>query len=125
MQEFQKPDTGFLGLGADSRKVQFWGRLANTDSNEEIVFGGGSHSNVLRQWAELAHWFPALSGPMGLKNFPNLPAQSGSRNCNFSGSNQGLSESHGYMQASPYSTVWSKWKNIKEFLNGQDSGCSE
>jgi hypothetical protein len=127
-QTLQKPNVGLLGLGADSRSVQFWGRLANTDQTEEGTFSNvGSHSNLIRQWAELAHWFPSLSGPLGAGSFPNFPAGSGSQNCKFTGfvTKAGPTDSHSFMGSMPLSTVWQPWQYTKDFMHGTTPACSQ
>ena len=66
-QRLQKPNVGFLGVLPDFRYSQFWGQLDNTSAAEQIVFATPSAANaaVVRQWAELAHWFPATSVAAG------------------------------------------------------------
>ena len=74
----QQPYIGFLGLGSDGPTTQFWSSLLSTDGGQEAIWGESQgsipgcttvtncqHSNLIRQWAELAYWFPSRSGPAG------------------------------------------------------------
>jgi hypothetical protein len=74
----QQPFIGFLGLGSDGPTTQFWSSLLSTDGGQEAIWGESQgsipgcttvtncqHSNLIRQWAELAYWFPSRSGPAG------------------------------------------------------------
>jgi hypothetical protein len=74
MQEWQKPNDGYFGLpGTDSRSTQFWAKLPGTTVFDDIFLIRDARStNALRQCAELAHWFPSRSGPIGAQRLCSL-----------------------------------------------------
>jgi hypothetical protein len=54
----------------DVRSQALWAKLPFTTPAEESVFGGGgTHSNIVRQWAELSQWYPSLTDSIGSNNF--------------------------------------------------------
>jgi hypothetical protein len=112
-QLLQKPNVGLLGVENDSRTVQFWGLLAGTDAQQEYLwdFQHGTHANVIRQWAELAHWFPSVSGPAGSRPVGGLANE----DMRSYGGDGGFS-SHTYMGAAPFSTVWGAYAAYRAFL---------
>lgn len=129
----QKP---FLGPGGfssdqDDRYLQFWGPLVNTDGGQEIVWQGVScsnlsncqHSNIIRQWAELAYWFPFRTHAVGSSALSVLPSSS---NLDFtsyaptppSTTAQQIVASgpHSYLTESPYPVVFQAWKSVTGVL---------
>jgi hypothetical protein len=69
-QTTQEPFVGPLGLADDRNDigVQYWASLRDTDGSQESIWGQPcssltdfQHSNIVRQWAELAYWFPVDS----------------------------------------------------------------
>jgi hypothetical protein len=53
----------------DSRALALWGDLPLTTPAENSVFADGStHSNIIRQWAELSQWYPSLTDSIGVIN---------------------------------------------------------
>jgi hypothetical protein len=109
----QKPNFGPLGILADNRATQFWALLPNTGPEEEYLWNfGGTHSNMTRQWAELAHWFPPLSLAAGQAFHANL------RNWDFSpwgGVSPALS--HGYMTGRPLPDVWGAYEALQTIFS--------
>lgn len=131
-QSRQEPNVGPLGLFTDDRQGQYWAVLQNTDSMEEAVFASvGSHSNIIRQWAELAYWFKSLSGPIGSRHFPNFSMQS--KNCNFTQfappplvpDLDADARTHGYMHSQPFSKVALPWTHVQKFMHGAEPDCDK
>jgi hypothetical protein len=128
-QRYQKPNVG-LGIalqdymvgipqGAkDSRERRFWGLLGGRASKsaldrQEYLWGNtGGHATVVRQWAELAHWFPATSGPAGSQRVEPF----GQRNMDFSDiGGQHPQISHSYISAMPFwqvSEVFERFRDV-------------
>jgi hypothetical protein len=52
----------------DVRSQALWARLPFSTQAEESVFGGGSHSNLVRRWVELSQWYPSLTDSIGFTN---------------------------------------------------------
>jgi transglutaminase-like putative cysteine protease len=123
MQRLQKPNFGPLGLLADGPGplLQFWGRLPNSAAEEERVWelpsGAGCqatdtgirHGNLIRQWAEVSHWFPSISQATGRTAQPFM-----SRNLNFSTYGDVLNPltSHSYLVVRNSSDVWRAYEEL-------------
>jgi hypothetical protein len=111
-QRRQKPSAGLLGLGPDNRTAQYWALLSNTTAAEEYLWRFvGNHANIHRQWAELAYWFPSVSGAAGATEIPGL------RNEDMFafGGSDGVA-SHTYMTGKPFSDVWGAYERYRAFL---------
>ncbi|MBN1571323.1 MAG: hypothetical protein JXA73_26040 [Acidobacteria bacterium] len=120
-QILQKPYVGFLGLGWDSRYVQYWASLSNTGGDQETIWSNDcsnnvalcQHSNIIRQWAELAYWFRPLSVAAGTKSIADI------QNIEFTGFGESSSNptpSHSYLKIRPFSVVFDAWSQIAEEL---------
>jgi hypothetical protein len=109
-QLLQKPFLGLLGLASDDRHTQFWGRLYNTGPDQEYLWGfsGSGHMNVIRQWAELAYWFPAVSAATGTAGQLKL------RNTDFSRFGDFISpiDGHSYLRTRPFAEVWEAYAAV-------------
>lgn len=117
------PQTGPLGLFSDSRHQNFWAKLKNTGSEEDAIFGDGlTHSNIVRQWAELAYWFSPLSGPVGSGPVPQIES-SGGINCNLTSFGGTADESHSYLTIRTYPQVFEGWKKVSAYLRGMVPDC--
>jgi transglutaminase-like putative cysteine protease len=122
MQLAQKPNFFFLGLGSDTFLTQFWARIPGTDREEESIWApypgrqcvdtidppdARRHGNLLRQWAELAHWFPSRSRAISRLA---QSAVSPSNNLNFTQWGDMLphqsTASHSYLMVRKFSEVW-------------------
>ncbi len=125
-QTLQKPtvrgglDLG-LGLRPDNRSVQFWARLKDANSLEEYTWSGGNHANITRQWAELAYWFPALSGAAGATPIAVLQNQPFRQ---YGGDDSANAEyasftSHTYMTTKAFHEVWGAYGRLRDFLADQ------
>ena len=123
-QDDQKPYSGFLGLGAgdvdSERKDQLWATLSDNPfqlnyGNEEALWSQvdrecelpqQNHYNTVRQWAELAFWFKALtratgSGPVSSLTNYSFTAIGAVQNP----LTTDLTKSHSYMTAKPFYEV--------------------
>ena len=80
-----KPYTTFVGLSFlpeanDDLLKQHWVSLLNTSNTAEMadlarLWGDGqSHAGQLRQWAELAFWYPAITVAVGAHSLPAAAA---------------------------------------------------
>lgn len=130
----QEPFVGPLGLSSDTddSSTQFWASLMSTDGAQEVVWGqecsslsNCQHSNIIRQWAELAFWFPSRSDAAGVRplggvqsfNFTQYapPLPTGCGPIPFS-SGCGLlvfsAPTHSYLKVSPYPSVYPAWQQI-------------
>jgi len=104
----------------DDRKVRYWADLSvgNTATKEYLWPSGGDHSNVTRQWAELAFWFPALSKAAGNKQLlaPGIQDEDFGRYVSPAGRlDLGGVDTHGYMIARPLSEVWGGYRRVRVF----------
>jgi hypothetical protein len=129
-QAFQKPNVGFLGLSSDGRLAQYWAPLQNTGVDEEGVLWAAAigdpalarsatdRARLTRRWAEMAFWFPSLSGPAGTSRMPFLAS-----NHNISLSAEGKSEklpgtdSHSYLVEKPFHQVWRPFEVLRDILH--------
>jgi hypothetical protein len=128
-QRHQKPNVGLgaalidyvfgLPVGSkDGRDKRFWGLLGGVASNSELLKheylwnDAHSHSDVIRQWAELAHWFPATAGPAGAQRLERLD----DRNIDFSdmGDSTNPDVSHSFIRYVPLPAVWHVFETFKE-----------
>ena len=105
----------------DNAITQYWANLTHQDGMQEQMWGSAcftpstcSHSNAIRQWAELAYWFRAISNPIGYQSLSTVT------NINFSGSDPSSSNlnsnTHSYLKVLPYPQVASPWSLIKGAL---------
>lgn len=110
-----------LTVTGDNAIIQFWGNLTHQDGMQEQMWGSAcytastcTHSNVIRQWAELAYWFRAISNPIGYQSLNTVT------NINFSASDPSTtipsSNTHSYLKVLPYPQVASPWQSIKGAL---------
>ncbi|WP_291983732.1 Ig-like domain-containing protein [Luteitalea sp.] len=126
MQYGQKPNVGVLGLGAENAVNQFWGALPNDTEAEQFLWPvaqrGGSTRRLVRQWAELAHWFPSLSVAAGRTGNLEILPTFGYRALDFSQygkvegaeslSAQGIRDSHSYLINWGIQRVWGGWREM-------------
>jgi len=115
LQNLQKPYTGApLGIFG-SLTTQVWAFPEGFNSCEQKVFGtGGNHMNIIRQWSELASWFPAVSNASGAGVVP------GTANYSFDYAATGANplDSHSYLMKRPLSITWCAFKSITSEMDG-------
>jgi hypothetical protein len=130
MQQAQKPNVGPLGLGSDSISRQFWGKMDNTgvdeqfpwQPNDDLPINNDAHANVVRQWAELAHWFPSMTLPAG---YGVLSSDVDTiQNIDFTpfggpGGPANTLISHSYMTGKDFFEVWGAYVAIHDALPAQ------
>lgn len=133
----QKPYAGVLGLAGDNASTQYWASLTGTDGSQEYLWGGNcsgqpvscQHANVIRQWAELTYWYPALSGAAGsrllyVNGVTNIdlslygPPADGIVTTAINTLLQGMPEtqSHSYLVMRPFASVYGAYQQIRQSL---------
>ena len=133
VQTYQKPFVSFRGLASDTRSSQFWGALADagaraigeepiTIADVDYLFGvpSAASANALRQWAELAYWFPSLSGAVGAGDAASgVPLPANVRTFNLQKASA-ISDKkwHSAMHEQPYLTMIDEWKILTSALRG-------
>ena len=129
-----KPRVGIAGTGffanlaqpterVDDRSLQLWATLNVKAEGEESVWAdGNNHSNITRQWAELALWFPSLSAAAGTQAL-HLNGVQDEDFSSYGGDDSGFDPlaalhvlSHGYMIDKPFYEVWGAHVRFKELL---------
>ncbi len=103
---------------------QYWARLSNTDGTQEAVWNNVcavasacKHSNIIRQWAELAYWFPATASAVGnhvassMTNYDFTQFDSLSLNLL-----KDFGPTHSYLKVAPYPSVWGAWQQVNGAL---------
>jgi len=114
----EKPD---ILVGPDNMVSQYWAALTNTDGNQEKLWGDPActvasaclHANIVRQWAELAYWFPSLSDAAGTHAINPVTS------IDFTPYDPSLAKpatTHSYLKISPYSDVYPAWQLVKAAL---------
>ena len=87
----------------------------------DVLFDGQSaaSANTMRQWAELAHWFPSLSGPAGLP-LSGLASLTDPGNANATGQDDFSAYSnlvgHSYLLEQPYAAVFTAYGKLARHL---------
>ncbi len=132
----QEPDVGVLGLFSDNILTQFWSTLASTDGGQESLWAAPctslancQHSNIIRQWAELAYWFPSRSGAAGsgpltsmqsldfTSYAPPIPPGCGAFPLSAICAGLGYTDpTHSYLELSPYPMVFKAWQQVSSAL---------
>jgi hypothetical protein len=108
----------------DDFEKQRWLLAGWTIRDQFLVFDGQNVKwNLRRQWAELAHWFPAVSKAAGHQKLDDLPS---GRNCNFAEFHNtlfgiGFVQSHSYMKMTEYWKVHKAWKGVHDIFNKNGS----
>jgi hypothetical protein len=128
-QRIQKPRIGYVPgvwtpfVRVDGRSRRFWATLRTDTRSSEYLWGeGGNHSNVVRQWAELAFWFPSLSQAAGTVDL----ASAGIDSVSFAafGTVPGPSligaQSHSYMTDRPLELVWPAFRQLGRLFAGDE-----
>jgi hypothetical protein len=130
-QRRQKPNVG-LGIAAvdylsglpmgskDGPHTQFWAELGGAASiaglsrQQYLWEDGGDHNNLLRQWAELAYWFPAASAPAGVGPLESFVIGGLDRNIAVDdvGSDVDSGISHSFIRAKPFPDVWAAFERF-------------
>ena len=108
-----------IGLNekADDSSTQYWASFPFVDGSQESLWSGGTHSNLIRQWGELAYWFPSLSHAAGTRDLSALgivsqsfaavaPAAPGLTDLS------NITTSHTYLYDMPYSHVYSAFQTL-------------
>ncbi|MCU1349006.1 MAG: hypothetical protein JWO56_2036, partial [Acidobacteria bacterium] len=111
-----------VGLGtrvSDGISIQRWALRDYTDQRQWLVHRElNGDWNLKRQYAELAHWFPAVSKSAGAGS---LTAARGTiTNCEFTRYSAGkpFVHTHSYMKMSTYPEVLDAWTNVKRLFEG-------
>lgn len=126
MQYFQKPNIGPAGLLPEPIVPLFWGAWPNLTEAEQFLWPeaqrSGSTRRLVRQWAELAHWFPSLSVAAGRTGNLGILPTFGYRALDFSQygkvegveslSAQGIRDSHSYLSNWGIQRVWGGWREM-------------
>ena len=116
----------------------FWATLKGTDPDQAKLFNENivqapikDHWNITRQWAELAFWFPAQSGPVGNAGQPSV-SFAGEYDFTFVGKGGVVddleseflrsdptsgADSHSFAQIKPLSDVWCVFKSWRQIMN--------
>ncbi len=150
MQRLFKPNPGSFGKKArslgreliprfrfsdrrrlDDFKQQRWLLTGWTEPTQFLVFNQlNVNWNLRRQWAELAHWFPAVSKAAGHQEVEILGS---GRNCDFTrfhprslvaqtiGAGPGMVQSHSYMKMTEYWKVHEAWEGVTNIFNQNGS----
>jgi hypothetical protein len=135
LQRYQKPNAGKLATlaallarvegAADGRGQQYWALLVGRSSDidlqrSEYLWATGDHANTIREWLELAHWFPAHSGPAGAQPIARLEGDRNRNMAAFSGDGNGLlspqTDSHSYLTRGRFADVWEAWKTFRDYF---------
>lgn len=128
----QKPFVGFLGFSSDQddTTAQFWASLLNTDGGQESLWDAPcssmdtcQHSNIIREWAELAFWFPFRSHAVGTYPLGVLPSGNNLSLTSYAPPPAGNvvpaiwdTPAHSYLKDSPYPSVFPAWQQIAAAL---------
>jgi hypothetical protein len=135
-QRYQKPSTGladtiddYFGRTPDGWRdtlgVQFWGTLGSVTRAQDLaaneyLWASGNHAGLIRQWAELAFWFPAVSGGAGAQPLASLSADRNISMGSYSGSGYesepSRDNSHSFFWVKPPADVWGVYKKFGEIL---------
>jgi len=101
--------------GQDNPTTQRWGKIPPylSASDDLALLRSPASANALRQWGELAFWFPALSLATGAKEV-QVPAPAW-QNLNFTSyaDNSGIDTSHSFLIARPYHAVWKAFDELR------------
>ncbi len=122
-QDYTKPNTlGNVNLGVvsafvpDNEISQYWATLTHLDGSQELLWGSPcssastcKHSNILRQWGELAYWFPSVSNATGQQSLSTIPSLDFGSYAPFS---LIPSSTHSYMRLQPYYAVYPAWQKV-------------
>ena len=133
-QRIQKPRIAYVpGLWSafsrlDNRAQRFWATLGIDTRAGEYLWGpAGNHSNITRQWAELAFWFPSLSQAAGTADL----SASGIESLSFADIGGLPNESvlgglsHSYMTDKPLHEVWAGHRRLRAILASQSTSVAE
>jgi hypothetical protein len=102
----------------DDETYQFWAQPTHTDGSQELLWGAPcstpstcQHSNILRQWGELAYWFPAVSYAVGSQSVGTLTPMN--LTSPYDPPNiTSPSSTHSYLRLQPYYSVYGAWQSI-------------
>jgi hypothetical protein len=122
-QDLEKPNVlNNIGLGAvsafvgDSEILQYWSTLTHLDGSQELLWGAPCstastchHSNILRQWGELAYWFPSVSNATGNQSLSTLTSIDFGPYDPFSIIPP---NTHSYLRLQPYYAVYPAWQAV-------------
>jgi hypothetical protein len=117
----QTPDVGRLGVEPDLNNPLTWALLPHsTDAENYLWSDGADHSNIVRQWTELAYWFPALMPATGNGCLDGSTVCPDPSNVDLTPFDDGsdLGESHSYMLERRLSDVWLAFKMVRDKLQG-------
>jgi hypothetical protein len=106
------------------RIAQFWAKLGIESLTAEQYLWSDDHANLVRQWRELAFWFPGLSGAAGRQRICRIdskePCGLGDEDLTTlvsdlpSGSLGRLS--HSFATEFPLSRVWDVYWDFRRYL---------
>lgn len=115
----QKPNVGPFGFNADDMQTQFWAQLSGPVEEQFYLWTDrGDKSNIVRQWQELAHWFPAISRPIGI-GASDVFNSNNNQNKNFTSFGTTPSETeytHSYLRMGRFYKVWPAFDQMKEVM---------
>jgi hypothetical protein len=102
----------FPAEAGDSRAIDVWGEPPFSSPAENTVFGDGqSHSNIVRQWAEITQWYPSLTDSIGvINNFATAVGKAQNDDLDLTpfgntANSGGLVRSHTYLYEAPFTKV--------------------
>jgi hypothetical protein len=108
----------------DNETQQFWAQTTHTDGEDEILWGQAcstpstcQHSNILRQWSELAYWFPAVENAAGSQNVAGAVTLNPLDLTTYAPSSLGVLQSHSYLTLQPYFSVYGAWQEIHNAMH--------
>jgi hypothetical protein len=83
-------------------------------AHADIIKGGPpAHSNIIRQWSELAYWFPSVTNAAGQQSVRSVPSIGFT---DYDPPSASLTNTHSYLKLQPYPSVFPAWKQIKGFM---------
>jgi hypothetical protein len=104
----------------DDRKRLFWADIAIETQDYNYLWQSevdGPHT--IRQWAELAFWFPALSKAAGAKDITGIGIQNEDFGKYGEKSSRLGVETHAYMRGKPLPVVWGGYRSWCAFARGE------
>jgi hypothetical protein len=115
-QRLQKPNFGPFGVLPQVAYSTYWGRLDNSSANEQVVFPTQSptRASIVREWAELAHWFPSTSVTAGTVPLFEAPLQLTGR---VPGGALNPLISHSYLHMLPLTSAWPVFADVVNALH--------
>jgi hypothetical protein len=111
-------------LNYNDESQQYWARLSNTDGEQEANLWNNpcgtaslcKHANIIRQWAELAYWFPATANAVGQHSVGSMASYDFTPYDPISVPKA----THSFLKLAPYPSVWPAWQQVNGALHTRD-----